>query len=74
MYYYNRGSNAKLASAYGLPYGTLFSLEDFNDRSNALTNIILILVNSLTTGIGEAHVLGTLNPYRHGRMFNRVNF
>ena len=30
----------KLASAYGLPNGTFFSLEDFNYRSDALTNII----------------------------------
>ena len=29
----------KLASAYGLPNGTFFSLEDFNYRSDALTNV-----------------------------------
>ena len=31
--------NSWLASAYGLPNGTSFSLEDFNYRSDALTNI-----------------------------------
>jgi hypothetical protein len=31
--------NSMLASAYGLPNGTLFGLEDFNYQSDALTNI-----------------------------------
>lgn len=31
--------NSRLASAYGLPNGTLFGLENFNYGSDALTNI-----------------------------------
>ena len=31
--------NSRLASAYGLPNGTSFSLEDFDYQSDALTNI-----------------------------------
>ena len=35
----NSDINARLASAYGLPNGSWFGLEDFNYRSDALTNI-----------------------------------
>ena len=31
--------NSRLASVYGLPNGTLFRLENFDYRSDALTNI-----------------------------------
>ena len=35
----NSDINARLASAYGLPNDSWFDLEDFNYRSDALTNI-----------------------------------
>ena len=38
----------ELASAYGLPNGTLFSLEDFNYRSDALTNITFGHLSNIT--------------------------